>query len=240
MDVWPGLPLQPSRPMRLILTRSQQRYDSITRGRLPRWSGGAAFPEARTIVLRIGPDMQGTLHHELAHLALRQWTRAAPLWFEEGYAARAAGEWGRLDALTLNWALLVGRVPRFRDLDRALRAGPGTAQAAYGLATAAVDYLERLGGREGLTALLAALGDTRDFDRAMRRTHLMTVDQLETAWRADTARRYGWLRVVTSLGLFWALTSVAVGVIWWRRRRRDRVRRAALDEGWELPVETDP
>lgn len=238
-EIWPGLPPQPVLPLRLIVTRSDARYDSITRGRLPRWSGAAAFPDQRTIVLKVGPDVQRTLRHELAHLALRQWTRAAPLWFEEGYAARAAGEWERLDALTLNWALLTGRVPTFRDLNLALRSGPGTAQAAYGLATAAVAYCERLGGRDGLGPLLAALGETRDFDRAVRRTHLMTLDQLEVAWREDTARRYGWLRVVTSLGLFWALTAVAVGVIWWQRRRRDRVRRAALDEGWEIPPETD-
>lgn len=236
---WPGLPPLPPEPIRLVVTRSAARYDSITRGRLPRWSGAAAFPDTRTIVLRAGPGMHRTLRHELAHLALRQWTRAAPRWFEEGYAARAAGEWDRLDALTLNWALTTGRVPTLRQLDDALRAGPSTARSAYGLATAAVAFLERLGGPRGLAPLLAALAETRDFDRAVRRTHLLTLEQLEQAWRADVARRYGWLRVVTSLGLFWAATAVAVGLIWWRRRGRDRVRRAALDEGWEVPPEND-
>ncbi|MEX0690467.1 MAG: hypothetical protein WEC54_05525 [Gemmatimonadales bacterium] len=238
-DGWPGLPTLPSLPMRIVLTRSDAQYDSVTRGRLPSWSGAAAFPDQRMIVLKVGPDLARNLRHELAHLALRQWTRSAPLWFEEGYAARAAGEWGRLDALTLNWALLTGRTPTYRELDRALRAGPSTAPAAYGLATAAVVYLEALGGARGLAPLLANLRETGNFDRAVRRAHLLTVDQLEEAWRTDTARRYGWLRVLTSLGLFWAVTAVAVGVIWWQRRGRDRVRKAALAEGWEISEEND-
>src|SRR2546422_11263701 len=71
--------------------------DSLTRGRLPRWSQGAAFPDAGTIVLlTVRPSDRPTvaLRHELAHLALRWHVgRYVPLWFEEGYAAVAAREW---------------------------------------------------------------------------------------------------------------------------------------------------
>src|SRR2546427_7231813 len=40
------------------------------------------------------------------------------LWFEEGYAAVAAGEWDRLDALRLNWQVARGMQLDLDELDR--------------------------------------------------------------------------------------------------------------------------
>ena len=181
-----------------------------------------------------------TLRHELAHLVLARVAPRAPLWFAEGYAVRAAGEWDGIDVLALNWRILRGRPPSFRELDRALRAGSGHARAAYLLAGSAVLYLERLGGDRGLAPLLARLREEPDFERAVRATHLVTLETLEAGWHRDLRRRYGWLLFGSSLTLFWGLTAVVVGVVWWRRRRRDRVRKAALDEGWELPSAESP
>jgi hypothetical protein len=175
----------------------------------------------------------------LAHLVLARAAPRAPLWFAEGYAARAAGEWGALAALDVNWALARGHPPDYAQLDRELRAGVSHARAAYALATAAVLYLERLGGDRGLAPLLANLATAPDFETAVRRTHQMSLDQLEAAWQRDLRRRYGWLLLLTSFSVFWSAVGLVVGVVWWRRRRRDRVRRAALDHGWEVPPESD-
>lgn len=237
---WPGLPDPEPFPITLIVTRSAERFDSLTRGRLPDWTGAAAFPGSGTIVLRVTGDPRQTLRHELAHLVLARAAPRAPLWFVEGYAVRSAGEWQALDALALNWRLLRGRPPTLRELDRDLRAGAGQVHAAYVLAASAVLFLERLGGDRGLEPLLARLGEERDFDRALRATHALTVDGLEERWHRDLRRRYGWLLLGSSVTLFWGATAVAVGIVWWRRRRRDRVRREALDEGWELPAPEPP
>jgi hypothetical protein len=238
---WPGLAHPAPFPITLIVTRSAERFDSLTRGRLPAWTGAAAFPGSSTIVLRVTGNPMQTLRHELAHLMLARAAPRAPLWFAEGYAVRSAGEWQALDALALNWRLLRGRPPTFRELDRDLRAGAGHVRAAYVLAASAVLYLERLGGDRGLEPLIAALGTEPDFDRALRVAHMLTIDGLEAAWHGDLRRRYGWLLLGSSVTLFWGVTAVTVGVLWWRRRRRDRVRREALDEGWELPsAETPP
>jgi len=70
----------------------------------------------------------------------------------------------------------------------------------------------------------------------VRTTHLLTMEGLEANWHRDLRRRYGWLLFGSSLTLFWGLTAVAVGFVWWRRRARDRSRKAALDEGWEVPA----
>src|SRR5207253_8240649 len=147
---FPGVGPLPDRPIRLVLAPSRAALDSLTRGRLPSWSEGAAFPERGTIFLladRSSVDLSGALRHELAHLALR-WRvgRPAPLWFAEGYAAVAAGEWDRLDALKLNWQVARGIRPDLDELDRELRADREDATTAYALATTAVLLLERWGG----------------------------------------------------------------------------------------------
>jgi hypothetical protein len=237
---WPGLPEPEPFPITLIVTRTAARFDSLTRGRLPAWTGAAAFPQSGTIVLRITGDPRQTLRHELAHLVLARVAPRAPLWFAEGYAVRSAGEWEALDALALNWRLVRGRPPTFRELDRELRAGAGHVRPAYVLAASAVLFLERLGGERGLEPLITRLGEEPDFERALRAAHALTVDGLEEQWHRDLRRRYGWLLLGSSVTLFWGVTAVIVGIVWWRRRRRDRVRRAALDEGWEIAAPEPP
>src|SRR5207244_2943689 len=156
---FPGVGPLADRPIRLLLAPDRARFDSLTRGRLPRWTEGAAFPEARTVVLlSAGPadHLEAALRHELAHLALR-WRvgRRLPLWFEEGYAAVAAAEWDRLDALRLNWQVARGAPLDLDEVDRGLRSDGPDAATAYALATTAVLLLARWGGPQGLGPLIA-------------------------------------------------------------------------------------
>ena len=80
-------------------------------------------------------DVTGTLRHELAHLALHQAVRGrVPLWFDEGYATVAAGQWDLFDRLGINLAVARGAIPGLRDLDGELRASRISADVAYALA----------------------------------------------------------------------------------------------------------
>jgi hypothetical protein len=231
---FPGIGALPDRPIRLILAPTRQRYDSLTRGRLPFWSEGAAFPDASTIVLLTDhPAVRpSALRHELAHLALR-WRigRGAPLWFEEGYAAVAAEEWSRLDALRLNWQLARGDRMNLDDVDRALRGGRGDAEAGYALATTAVLLLHRWGGKGGLDHLVANLAQEPTFDAALRATYHITEGDFEARWQRDVASRYGWLSWAAAMGVFWITIGAVLVALVVLRRRRDRARRATLDDG---------
>lgn len=231
---FPGIGALPDRPMRIVLAPTRAIYDSLTRGRLPLWSEGAAFPDAGTIVLLSdGPTVQpsNALRHELAHLALR-WEvgRRAPLWFEEGYAAVAAREWGRLDALALNWQVARGMRMNLDDVDRALRGARGDAETGYALAATAVLLLQRWGGERGLEPLLTNLARAESFDAALRATYHVTEGDFELRWQKDVGSRYGWFSWATAMGFFWlAIGSLLVALVM-LRRRRDRAKRVALEE----------
>jgi len=241
---FPGVGPLPGRTIRLILAPTRATFDSLTHGRLPSWSEGAAFPQTGDIVLFAGGSAAhlGTvLRHELAHLALR-WRvrRPLPLWFEEGYAAVAAGEWDRLDALKLDWQVARGVELNLDQLDRALRSERAEASTAYALATTAVLLLERWGGAEGLTPLITELERDATFDAALRETYHVTEGDFESRWQRDVAARYGWLGWAGAVGLFWAALGIALGWLVLLRRRRDRARKARLDEGWVVPEDDGP
>lgn len=239
---WPGLTAPDSLPLRLVLAPDEPAFARINGGRLPDWGIGLALPSARTIVVRAdAPDPITALRHELAHLALHAATRGRvrlPLWFLEGYAVVAAGEWDRLEALRLNLAVVQGRVGDLATLDAALRRSPAEAATAYALAGAAVLYLTRRTPTASLEPLLTRLAAGEPFEPAVLTTTGLTVGRFEVAWQRDLRRRYGVLTWLVAGG-GWALLGVGViGLAFWRRRR-DETRRAQLDEGWVLPDESE-
>jgi hypothetical protein len=230
---FPGIGVLPARPIRIILAPSRAKYDSLTRGRLPLWSEGAAFPDAGTIVLLADrpTGRPAALRHELAHLALRWHVRRhIPLWFEEGYAAVAAQEWDRLDVLRLNWQLARGVHMNLDDVDRALRGAPGDAETGYALATTAVLLLQRWGGERGLEPLMANLPTAESFDAALRATYHLTEGDFELRWQKDVGSRYGWISWLAAMGFFWLAIGALLVALVVLRRKRDRRKRAALEE----------
>jgi hypothetical protein len=235
---WPGLGRVAATPLRLVVVPDARRLDSLTGGRAPRWGAAVALPATRTIAIRAdGGNLVGTLRHELAHLALHERvTVRLPLWFDEGYAAWSAAEWERLGVLELNLAVARGALPDFRALDGALRASATSADAAYALAYSAVSELARRNPTGTLTPLLERLSAGEDFDTAVLATTGLTVDRFEESWQRSVRRRYG---LVTWLlaGGGWLVISLSVLGIVHFRRRADRSRREALDQGWDVEPE---
>ncbi|HZE76796.1 MAG TPA: hypothetical protein VE091_15910 [Gemmatimonadales bacterium] len=235
---WPGLGRLAPDTLSLIVVPDRARLDSLAHGQAPAWGAALAFPESRTILLRADAgDLRRTLRHELGHLVLHQRVRVrVPLWFDEGYAALAAGEWERLGGLELNLAVARGAVPDFAELDGALRGSAGAADAAYGLAMSAVLELARRNPSGRLDPLLADLVEGRDFDGAVLATTGLSPTRFEDGWRRSVRTRYTLVTWFGAGGL-WALAAAAAVVLVWWRRRADRGRRAALDVGWEVPEE---
>ena len=237
---WPGLGLQDPGPLRLIIVPDQERMQEMSGGRAPAWGAGLAFPGRRTIIIRADSrEPARTLRHELAHLALRQAISSrTPLWFDEGYAAFASGEWDRLDALALNLTVVRGAVPELGDLDGALRGRAPSAEASYALAMTAVMELARRNPTGTMEPMLGLLASGLPFDESLQRTTGLNPGQFASAWREGVRRRYGFLTWLAAGGL-WAVVALAVLGAAWLRRRADRPRRRALDQGWVI-VEDPP
>jgi hypothetical protein len=215
-----------------------RRLDSLTSGRAPAWGAAIALPGARTILLRADQgDLYQTLRHELAHLALHQAVPVrVPLWFDEGYASWAAGEWTRLEGLELNVAVVRGRVPDLRSLDGALRGSASTADAAYALAASAVTELARRNPSGTLDPLMAHLIEGQDFEASVLATTGLSISQFDVEWRKAVRRRYSWITWILAGG-GWGILVLGVWLLVRVRKRADLPRRAALDEGWEIAPE---
>lgn len=237
---WPGLGVRDPGPLRLIVVPDARLLDSLTAGRAPSWGAAIAVPGARTIVLRADEgELARTLRHELAHLALHEAVQVrVPLWFDEGYAAWAAGEWDRLGTLELNLTVVRGAVPTLTGLDGALRGSASSADVAYALAVSAVAELARRNPTGTLTPLLRRLEAGEDFDAAVLSTTGLAMGRFEQEWQAALRRRYTLVNWLIAGG-GWLLVALLVAWQVRRRRRTDRVRRAALDEGWDVEPETE-
>jgi hypothetical protein len=238
---WPGLGLRAVDSFRLIIVPDARRLDSLTRGRAPAWAAAVALPDSRTIVLRAdGEELPRILRHEIAHLTLHEVVKGrVPLWFDEGYAGWAAGEWDRLGLLELNLSVARGALPSLARLDASLRGATSTADAAYALAVSAVTELARRNPSGTLEPLMTRLAAGDDFEAAVLATTGLTLDRFEEEWQRSVRRRYSLVTWLLASG-GWLLIAVGVLVLVHFRRRMDRERRAALDDGWVVEPETEP
>lgn len=235
---WPGLGIRDPGRLQLVVVQNAAAMQRYTDGRAPSWGAALAFPSSRTILLRA--DVGGlptTLRHELAHLALHEAINVrVPLWFDEGYAGMAAGEWNRLDVFRLSWIVLRGRSPDFVQINAGLRDNARTAEDSYALAMSAVLELARRIPGGDLAPLFARLEEGVNFEDALREVTGLSVGQFESEWQRTLRSRYNILIWLAAGGL-WGVIGLALGLALWYKRRADRPRRAALDVGWSVPAE---
>jgi hypothetical protein len=237
-DSFPGLP-RPSEHVLIAIAPDKSRFRTWAGPAAPEWGAGLAFPEAHRIVLQghsassAAGNPSVTLRHELAHLALHEFFRdegdaAVPRWFDEGYACYAAGEVGRDDALAANVALALRGTPSLAAVDSGLTGTALEADASYALAYRAVADLAARDPERGLTLLFAYWRETGSLDRAIRRAYGEPLESFERDWRSRVRRRYGMLALVTDLSAASLLLLVLLTPLYVARRRRDRMRLAAL------------
>jgi hypothetical protein len=174
-------------------------------------------------------DPVEVLRHELAHLALHEALGdLPPRWFDEGYASYSANEVGRDAVLGANLALLFRGMPALDSLDAGFAGGSLRAEGTYAMAYRAVAELAERDPERGLTLFFRYWKETGRFEIAVRSAYGITQGQFEEIWRARTRRRYGGLALAADLSIAAAVTLFIVMPFYVIRRRRDRLRMAAL------------
>jgi hypothetical protein len=233
-DTFPGLP-RPRNRVLIAIASDKARFRRMIGPTAPEWGAAVAFPESSRIVMQgrnAGADAGDpveVLRHELAHLALHEAVGNLPSrWFDEGYASYAANEIVRDAVLGANLVLLFRGMPPLDSLDAAFQGGSLRAEGAYALSYRAVAELAARDPERGLTLFFQYWKESGRFDRAVRSAYGITQSQFEEIWRARTRRRYGGLALVADLSIAAALTVFIVLPFYVIRRRRDRLRMAAL------------
>jgi hypothetical protein len=233
-DTFPGLP-RPKQRVVIAIAPDRQRFRQWIGPTAPEWGAAVAFPGSNRIVMQgrnAGSDAGDpieVLRHELAHLALHEALGdLPPRWFDEGYASFAANEIGRDAILGAHVALLFRGMPSLDSLDEGFAGGSLRAEGTYALAYRAVAELAARDPERGLTLFFRYWRESGRFDNAVRAAYGLTQPQFEEIWRKRTRRRYGGLALVADLSIASALTLFLVMPFYVIRRRRDRLRMAAL------------
>jgi hypothetical protein len=233
-DTFPGL-ARPSERVVIAIAPDRRTFREWIGPTVPEWGAAVAFPQSNRIVMqgRAAGSEAGNpievLRHELAHLALHEALGdVPPRWFDEGYASYAANEVGRDAVLGANLALLLRGMPPLDSLDLGFEGGSFRAEGSYALAYRAVAELAALDRERGLTLFFRYWKETGRFDRAVRDAYGITQARFEEIWQRRTRRRYGGLALFADLSVAAAVTLFLVLPFYVVRRRRDRLRMAAL------------
>jgi hypothetical protein len=233
-DTFPGLP-RPRRAVTVAIAPDEARLREWIGGGAPEWGVGFAMLEEQRVLMqghsansRAG-NPQVTLRHELAHLALYEVAgNRLPIWFHEGFASYAAGEWAREEVLTSNFVLALRGVPYLATVDSMISGGSSRAEQGYALAHRAVADLAAKDPKGGLRLFFERWKETGRMDAAFRQAYGITYEGFEAEWRRTTRRRYGALALFADVGFASLVLFVVIFPFWWSRRKRDRSRLAAL------------
>ena len=241
---WPGLGRRDLGALRIILASDSQDFAAVTRGRLPSWGAGAAFPGGRTIVLRADAgDVTGTLRHELAHLALHQAVHGArAALVRRGLCHLGGRAMGSVRPARDQHGGRTGRHPRTPAISTANCVPPGSPPTPPMRSPHQPFWNWRAATRAGRsTPLFERLEAGVGFDDAVLATTGLAPDRFDEAWRRSVRTRFGLVAWTLGAGL-WIAMAMLLLVGYEARRRRDRPRRIALDEGWNIlpePPEVD-
>jgi hypothetical protein len=191
----------------------------------PTWAIGTAYPDEGVVVVaartRDGDlvDMERTLTHELAHMALEKAVGPVPRWLNEGFAYLHSSDFSMARATTLTTAVL-GRnlVPMWR-LEATFPERENAAALAYAESYDFVAFLAQR-GRWPFHNFLVELAHGESVDGAARAAFGRRFVDLEAEWAQSVRDRYLFIPLGLGGAALW-VAGAALLVVGWRRRRRE-------------------
>ena len=216
-------------PLTIYVAGSQPLFQAVTRGRIPHWGVGCAFPAERIAVLRLLPGQRGqvlkTARHEISHILLHHLGRSrVPRWFDEGVAMWAAQEWRLRESTEVSYAIFSGGLVPLGEIEGVLGFSSSRARLAYTESLLAVLYLIHLGGPDAVAQIVHSLGTGVSFDVALYRITGLTPRKFEREWTEYASGRFSATALLTSAEAFWLyMTLLLLGVFVAVRIRNRRI-----------------
>ncbi len=160
----------------IYLLDDESKFEIITRGRIPHWGAGAAFPSRKLIAIKsptkynINRSLEELLMHEYSHLALaaRVGFNSVPRWFNEGLAMYVSMEWSWSDNLTLSRASVFGQILLLSEIEKLNRFSETKAHVAYSQSYMAVKYFFDEQGPEALNIFLDNIASGVKYSKALK------------------------------------------------------------------------
>jgi hypothetical protein len=199
------------------------------------WATGQAHPELGVAVVAIPFEagytsrMERYIPHEITHLLLYQAVtppsyRYIPEWLDEGLATTHERLPTPEYAIAIEEAHAQGQLLPLEDLCVPFSPDPHTAFLAYAQSSSVVQFIRERYGAQGIRALLAAYADGASCGGGVQGALNVSLNGLETAWRASLEPQAPWRALVDRVGVWvglWLLSLlVAVPMIGRLRRRR--------------------
>lgn len=225
---WPGIT-----EIRVGVNRAEYEALALPGGAPPKWAVALAYPSHNIILLNAlslsEPEGYVTLRHELAHVALGQFSDTWPRWFQEGMAQHLTGE--RVNVThyaALFRAVTQEKVFHFEDLAVEWPDMPSDVEVAYAQSADFVAWLAGHHGPKAMEQLLELVSKHEPFEQAFGKAFRSSLSVEEGTWREGLATRFGWLPLTTSMQLVWLLAPAICVVAYARRRRQLAARLEAM------------
>ncbi|HEX9988215.1 MAG TPA: peptidase MA family metallohydrolase [Chloroflexia bacterium] len=186
-----------TRPADIWVYGTQEELIDALPANIPEWVGGKAFPELALVLAAIADDENGDsetkriVPHELSHLLLYQATRnpynAPPAWLDEGLAVYNQETHYPEEEEYLKAAAEGGYLPPVKALSGSFGADEDVAFLSYSQSRSVVEFIlnDSRYGPEKLARTVAAFKEGVTYDEALMSGLGVTVDELDSQWRAS-------------------------------------------------------
>ena len=186
--------------------------------------------------------LETTLKHELCHLELHHHIAAKnlPRWFDEGICQWVTGGLAEImtagNRSTLRDAALSHRLISFEGLAERFPADGRDLLLAYEESKSIVEYIKKEFGASGVRGILEYMSKGEDLENAVRKSLLISPDELEKRWRSSIVERTSWVsysadNIYEILFLFAALITVYGFFLMLKRKREYKDEEEEGDEG---------
>lgn len=231
-----GLPQPGNIEVRLVDSADQLASVAPAGRGAPAYAVGLAYPDLGIVSVAIKKgaqfeDPEGTLRHELAHIALGVALGNVPRWLHEGFAYQHSAEWSWERTETLAGMVWFRSIIPLHELDRSFPMQEMATHRAYAQSYDFVGFLSRRGRWEDVAddgdrfpfrRFLSEIARTGDLDQAAVNAFGRTVPQLFGEWREDLQNRLMFAPVgLFALGI-WLLAAILLVLGWARRKRQAR------------------